>query len=191
MKIGLFFGSFNPIHIGHMAIAQYMIEHTDIDKIWMVVSPQNPFKEKSSLLDQNHRLSLVSVATEDDFSLEASNIEFSMPVPSYTIDTLVHIKEKYPENEYALIMGGDNLENFHKWKNHQSILNAHHIYVYPRPNTKGSQFDQHPKVHLTRAPLMDISSVFIRKCISEKKKVNYFLPPKVWKYVNEMNFYKK
>jgi nicotinate-nucleotide adenylyltransferase len=191
MKIGLFFGSFNPIHIGHMAIAQYMIEHTDLDKIWMVVSPQNPFKEKSTLLDQKHRLALVRIATEEDSTLDASNIEFSLPVPSYTIDTLVYIKEKYPNDEFALIMGGDNLENFHKWKNHQRILEDHDIFVYPRPNTKASQFDKHPKVHLTQAPLMDISSVFIRKCIVEKKKVYYFLPNKVWQYVDEMNFYKK
>jgi nicotinate-nucleotide adenylyltransferase len=102
----------------------------------------------------------------------------------------VYIKEKYPKDEFALIMGGDNLENFHKWKNYQSILDAHDIFVYPRPNTKGSQFDEHPTVHLTQAPLMDISSVFIRKCIVEKKKVNYFLPNKVWQYVDEMNFYK-
>ena len=191
MKIGLFFGSFNPIHIGHMAIAQYMIEHTDLDKIWMVVSPQNPFKEKSTLLDQKHRLALVQIATEEDPTLNASNIEFSLPVPSYTIDTLVYVKEKYPNDEFALIMGGDNLENFHKWKNHQRILEEHDIFVYPRPNTKESQFDNHPKVHLTQAPLMDISSVFIRKCIVEKKKVNYFLPIKVWQYIDEMNFYKR
>jgi len=190
MKIGLFFGSFNPIHIGHMAIAQYMVEHTDMDKIWLVVSPQNPFKEKSSLLDQTHRLSLAQIATEDDPQLEASNIEFSLATPSYTIDTLVFAKEKYPQHEFALIMGADNLIHFHKWKNHHLILQDYDIYVYPRPNTKKSELEQLKNIKLVDAPIMEISSQFIRKSIKDNKKIHYFLPQKVWKYIEEMNFYK-
>jgi nicotinate-nucleotide adenylyltransferase len=190
MKIGLFFGSFNPIHIGHMAIAQYMTQHTDLDKIWMVVSPQNPMKEKKSLLDQHHRLSMVRIACEEDQTIEGSNIEFSLPMPSYTSDTLVYLEEKYPDNEFALIIGGDNLDSFHKWKNYEHIIENYSIYVYPRPNTKGSILEGHKNLQLTKAPLMDISSEFIRKCIKEKRKVNYFLPEKIWSYIDEMNFYK-
>jgi nicotinate-nucleotide adenylyltransferase len=190
MKIGLFFGSFNPIHVGHMAIAQYMLEHTDIDKIWFVVSPQNPFKTKSTLLDQQHRLVLVRIATEDYPKLTASNIEFCLPIPSYTVDTLAHLRENYPEEDFALIMGQDNLNNFHKWKNYEAILELHDVYVYPRPKAKGCQLENHPKIHLTQAPMMDISAKFIRKCVQENKAVSYFLPPKIMKYIDEMNFYK-
>lgn len=189
-KTGLFFGSFNPIHVGHMAIAQYMIEHTDIDKIWFVVSPQNPFKTKSTLLDQQHRLVLVRIATEDDPKLTASNIEFSLPIPSYTVDTLTHLRESYPEEDFALIMGQDNLTNFHKWKNYETILEWHNVFVYPRPKAKNCELENHPKIHLTQAPMMDISAEFIRKCIRENKAVSYFLPPKIMKYIDEMNFYK-
>ena len=191
MKTGLFFGSFNPIHIGHMAIAQYMLEHTDIDKIWFVVSPQNPFKTKNTLLDQQHRLVLVRIATENDSKLTASNFEFSLPIPSYTVDTLTHLREAYPNEDFALIMGQDNLSSLHKWKNHQSILEHHEVFVYPRPKAKSSALESHPKIHLTHAPMMDISAQFIRKCIQEGKAVNYFLPPRISQYIDEMNFYKK
>ncbi len=191
MKTGLFFGSFNPIHIGHMAIAQYMLEHTDIDKIWFVVSPQNPFKTKNTLLDQQHRLVLVRIATENDSKLTASNFEFSLPIPSYTVDTLAHMREAYPNEDFALIMGQDNLTSLHKWKNYETILEYHDIYVYPRPNAKSCELEKHPKIHLTQAPMMDISAQFIRKCIQEGKAVNYFLPPKISQYIDEMNFYKK
>ena len=190
MKIGLFFGSFNPIHIGHMAIAQYMIEHTPIDKIWFVVSPQNPFKTKGSLLDQQHRLTIVRIAVEDDPKMQASNIEFSLPVPSYTIDTLTYLKEDFPKEEFVIIMGQDNLLHFHKWKNYQTILEYHEVYVYPRPNCKSCDLEQHPRIHLTKAPMMDISAEFIRKCIRENKEVSYFIPQKVYQYIDEMNFYK-
>lgn len=191
MKIGLFFGSFNPIHIGHMAISQYMLEHTEIDKVWFMISPQNPFKKKETLLNQQHRLTLVRIATEDNPNIHASNFEFSLPVPSYTSDTLSHLKEAYPDKEFCLIMGQDNLMSFHKWKNHKSILEEHEIYVYPRPNSKNCELENHSKIHLTKAPMMDISAQFIRKCIKEKKAVNYFLPQKIDQYIDEMNFYKK
>jgi len=191
MKVGLFFGSFNPIHIGHMAIAQYMLEHTALEKIWFVVSPQNPFKTKETLLDQQHRLTIVRIAVEDDPRMQASNIEFNLPIPSYTVDTLTYLREAHPNEEFALIMGQDNLVHFHKWKNHESILENHNIYVYPRPGCKPCDMERHEKVQLTKAPLMDISAEFIRKSIREKKEVSYFLPQKINDYIDEMNFYKK
>ena len=190
MKVGLFFGSFNPIHIGHMAIAQYMLEHTALEKIWFVVSPQNPFKTKESLLDQQHRLTIVRIAVEDDPNMQASNIEFNLPIPSYTVDTLTYLREAHPDIDFALIMGKDNLVHFHKWKNHESILEHHNIYVYPRPYCKACEMEKHEKVQLTKAPLMDISAEFIRKSIREKKEVSYFLPQKIYEYIDEMNFYK-
>ena len=141
-----------------MAIAQYMLEHTNLETIWFVVSPQNPFKQKSTLLDQQHRLTMVRIATEDNPKLKASNIEFTLPVPSYTVDTLAYLKEKHPNYEFSLIMGRDNLMHFHKWKNHEQILEHHDIFVYPRPYCKESRLDDHSKVFITKAPLMDISS---------------------------------
>lgn len=191
MKIGLFFGSFNPLHIGHMAIAQYMVEFTDLEQVWFVVSPQNPFKEKSSLLDQHHRLMMVRIATEDNPKLNASDIEFNLPQPSYTVDTLAYIQEKYPKHSFSLIMGSDNLQHFRKWKNADAILANHQLYVYPRPKTKDCELATHPKVQITQAPLMEISASFIRQSIADKKAISYLLPEKVWQYVDEMNFYRK
>jgi nicotinate-nucleotide adenylyltransferase len=191
MKIGLFFGSFNPIHIGHMVLANYFIEYTDLDKIWFVVSPQNPFKKKDTLLDAKQRLYMVNLAIESDNRFKASDIEFKLTQPSYTVNTLVHLKEKYPKHEFALIMGADNLETFHKWKNYEEILKHHDIYVYPRPESTGGDLANHPKVKMTQAPLIEISSTFIRNAIKDKKDVRYFLPPPVWIYLTEMNFYKK
>ncbi len=189
MKIGLFFGSFNPIHIGHMAIANYMLEFTDLEKLWFVVSPQNPFKKRSNLLDENHRLVLVNSAIEDNYKFKASNIEFSMPKPSYTIDTLVYLNEKYPDNDFVLIMGSDNLRNLKKWKNYETILENHEIFVYPRPGDNNLELMAHEKVSIVNAPLMEISSSFIRNAIKDKKDVRYFMPDKVAKYVGEMHFY--
>jgi nicotinate-nucleotide adenylyltransferase len=191
MKIGLFFGSFNPIHTGHMVLANYLIEFTDLDKIWFVVSPQNPFKKKDSLLDEKQRLYMVNLAIENDNRFKASNIEFKLPQPSYTINTLVHLKEKYPKYQFALIMGADNLETFHKWKNFEEILKYHDIYVYPRPKSTGGDLTNHPKVKMTRAPLIEISSTAIRNAIKDKKDLRYFVPAPVWNYLTEMNFYKK
>ena len=191
MRIGLFFGSFNPIHIGHMAIANYMVEFADLEQLWFVVSPQNPLKEKKTLLGQNQRLYMVNVAVEDFPKFKSSNIEFDLPKPSYTINTLAHLKEKYPNHEFSLIIGQDNLETFHKWKNYEEILKNHRLFVYPRPNSGKSQFDAHPNVIFTEAPVMDISSTFIREAIKNKKDVRFFLPEKAWEYVDSMNFYKK
>ena len=190
MKTGLFFGSFNPLHIGHMTIAQYLVEFTDLEQVWFVVSPQNPFKEKSSLLDQHHRLMMVRIATEDHPQFQASDIEFNLSQPSYTVDSLTYLKEKYPKHNFALIMGGDNLNSFHKWKNYERILEEHELYVYPRPESKDCALASHKKVRVTLAPLMDISASFIRKSIADKKDISYFLLPKVWQYMDEMNFYK-
>jgi len=191
MHIGLFFGSFNPVHIGHMALANYMLSFTGMDQVWLVVSPQNPLKSKNQLLDQNHRLMLVNAAIDDHPKMRSSNIEFGLTQPSYTINTLVHLKEKYPEHQFSLIMGQDNLQSFHKWKNYEEILRGFHIYVYPRPNCAASEFDGHPHVHITEAPVMDISATFIRSAIKNKKDIRFFLPAKVWEEIDTMNFYKK
>lgn len=191
MHVGLFFGSFNPVHIGHLALANYMLSFTDMEQVWFVISPHNPLKNKAGLLNQNDRLHLVNLALDFNPKIKASNIEFDLPQPSYTINTLTHLKEKFPENRFSLIMGRDNLQTFNKWKNYEEILKRHHIYVYPRVKSESSEFDTHEKVHLTEAPVMEISSTFIRKAIKDKKNVQYFMHAKVWEYIDEMNFYKK
>ncbi len=191
MHIGLFFGSFNPIHIGHMVLANYMAEFTDIEKVWFVVSPHNPLKQKKSLLDQNQRLHMVNLAIGDSDLFKSSNIEFSLSQPSYTINTLAHLKEKYPQHTFSLIIGQDNLTSFHKWKNHEEILNQHKLYVYPRPSSDSCEFEAHPNVILTQAPLVEISSTFIRASLMDKKIMSGFLPESVWKYIDEMSFYRK
>ena len=189
MKIGLFFGSFNPVHIGHKVIASYLVDFTDLDKVMFIVSPQNPLKQKISLLDQYHRLQIIRAEIEDNSKLEVSDIEFDMPKPSYTIDTLVRLKEKYPENDYSIIMGSDNLQNFHKWKNYEQILEDYSVYVYPRPGYEIS--GSHKNIHLIEGvPQMEISSSFIRKSIKEGKDISYLMPEKAWIYTDEMNFYK-
>lgn len=189
MKIGLFFGSFNPIHIGHKVIASYLVDFTDLDKVMFVVSPQNPLKQKISLLDQYHRLQIIRSEIEDNSKLAVSDIEFDMPKPSYTIDTLVRLKEKYAENDYSIIMGSDNLRNFHKWKNYEQILEDYSIYVYPRPGYDIS--GSHKNIHVIEGvPQMEISSSFIRKSIKEGKDISYLMPEKAWIYTYEMNFYR-
>ena len=189
MKIGLFFGSFNPMHIGHKVIASYLAEFSELEQVWFVVSPQNPLKQKQSLLDQYHRLMIIRMELEDNPKLEVSDIEFGMPQPSYSIDTLVRLKEEHPENEYALIMGADNLQNFHKWKNYEQILADYSVYVYPRPGIEIS--GKHENIHIVKGvPQMEISASFIRKSIKEGKDISYLMPEKAWKYTDEMNFYK-
>ena len=191
MQIGLFFGSFNPIHLGHMVLANYMASFTDLEQVWFVVSPHNPLKEKASLLNQNQRLHMVNLAIGDSNLFKSSNIEFDLPQPSYTINTLAHLKEKYPQHTFALIMGEDNLQSFTKWKNYEVILEQYKLYVYPRPNCNSEELKKHPNVIMTEAPLMDISSTLIRKAIKAKKNVSFFVPQQVWTYMDEMNFYKK
>jgi nicotinate-nucleotide adenylyltransferase len=190
MKIGLFFGSFNPIHNGHMAIAGYMAQCTDLEQVWFIVSPHNPLKEKKSLLKGYHRLAMVQAAAEDIDYLKASDIEFGLPVPSYTIVTLAYLTEKYPGHQFAIIMGSDNLENFHKWKNYEVILNSYQIYIYPRRGDSDHPLLKHPSVIFTNAPQVELSSTFIRESISKKKDVRCFMPEKAWFYMNEMNFYR-
>lgn len=192
MKVGLFFGSFNPIHIGHLVIANHMVEYSDLDQVWFVVTPHSPFKKKSSLLDNYQRLEMVYRATKDYTKLKPSDIEFNLPQPNYTINTLAHLQEKYPNYEFALIMGEDNLKSFHKWKNYELILENHHLYVYPRISNQkvNTQFDAHKKIHAINAPIMELSSTFIRKAIKSGKNVQPMLPQHVWEYLDEMNFYK-
>ncbi len=191
-KIGLYFGTFNPIHIGHLAIANHIAEFSDLDEVWMVVTPHNPFKKKSSLLDNHHRYEMVYRATESYPKLKPSDVEFKLPQPNYTVNTLVHLQEQYPKYQFSLIMGEDNLKSFHKWKNYEIILENHHIYVYPRiaEGVLKTQFEDHPKIHQVDAPIMEISSTFIRKTIALGKNVRPLLPHKVWQYIDEMNFYK-
>jgi nicotinate-nucleotide adenylyltransferase len=193
MNIGLYFGTFNPIHVGHLIIANHMVENSDLDEVWLVVTPHNPFKKKSSLLDNNHRFELAYRATEKYDKIKPSDIEFSLPQPNYTVHTLAHISEKYPQHDFCLIMGEDNLKSFHKWKNYELILEHHHIYVYPRISVGKieTRFDNHPKIHLTEAPIVEISSTQIRKGIKDQKNVQPLLSDAVWKYIDEMNFYRK
>ena len=193
MKIGLYFGTFNPIHVGHLIIANHMVENSDLDEIWMVVTPQNPFKKKSSLLDNYHRLQLVDLAIENYPKIKSSKIEFDLPQPNYTVHTLAHISDKFPEHNFSLIMGEDNLKSFHKWKNYEIILEHHHLYVYPRisEGKKATQFDNHPKIHKIDSPIIQISSTQIRKGIQEEKNIQPMLSNSVWKYIDEMNFYRK
>lgn len=192
MKTGLFFGTFNPIHIGHMIIANYMTEFSDLDEVWFVITPLSPFKQKSSLLSNHHRLVLTNIAVENYSKLKTSDIEFKLPQPNYTIDTLVHLEEKYPNHHFRLIMGEDNLKGFHKWKNYEIILQNYELYVYPRNSDEktGHQFSEHTKIHQVNAPIVQISSTFIRKGIKEGKDISTMLPSNVWKYIDEMNFYK-
>lgn len=203
MKIGLYFGTFNPIHIGHLIIANHVAEYSGLDQIWMVVTPHNPLKNKDTLLDDYQRLQLVFLATEDYPKIKPSDIEFKLPQPNYTVNTLAHLQEKYPQHIFSLIMGEDNLKSLHKWKNYDVILQNHEIYVYPRisseldTNLKGELAKQnityinHPKIHIIDAPIVEISSTFIRANIKNKNNVRPLLPSKVWEYIDHNNLYKK
>ena len=192
-KVGLFFGTFNPIHIGHLVIANYMVEWTELEEVWFVITPKSPFKVKMSLLDDNHRYQMVYEAVAEFPKLKASKIEFDMPQPNYTVHTLLRLEETYgDEYQFSLIMGSDNLKNFHKWKNYEVILDNHDIYIYPRISEKSGEhrFVDHPKIHHTKAPVMEISSTFIRKEHKAGKNIRPMLPERVWTYLDEMNFYR-
>ncbi|MES2588936.1 MAG: nicotinate (nicotinamide) nucleotide adenylyltransferase [Bacteroidota bacterium] len=201
MNIGLYFGTFNPIHVGHLIIANHLAQVPELDQIWLVVSPQNPLKAKNTLLTDFHRLSLVKIAIEDNPKLRASDIEFSLPIPSYTVNTLAHLKEKFPKDTFSLILGEDNLRNLHKWFNYEYILDKHKIYVFPRNLTEQETKEDlilenefiknHPNIHFCQdTPLMKISSSYIREAIRKGKDVRYLLTEAVFNYVDEMNFYK-
>jgi len=191
MKVGLYFGTYNPIHIGHLAIANYMVEFTDIDQLWFVVSPHNPHKSKKNLLDDYQRLEMVHRAVEGDDRLRASNIEFNLPKPSYTVDTLAYLKDQHPDYQFVILMGSDNLENFHKWKNYETIPENYGVIVYPRPGFDRKKVQVHKNIQVAEdAPLMEISASFIRKAIKTGKDVRHFLPQKTWEYLEEMNFYR-
>ncbi len=190
MKIGLFFGSFNPVHIGHLIIANYMATQTDLDQVWLVVSPQNPHKKKTSLARDHDRLYLVRIAIEDNRNLKASDIEFGLPQPSYTIDTLTYLREKHPQHEFVLIMGGDNLGTLHKWKNYELLLEHYAIYVYQRPDYELGPLAEHPKIQLFEAPLMQISASYIRRCIQSGRSIQYLVPEKVYEYLSSSSLYR-
>lgn len=192
-KVGLYFGTFNPIHVGHLIIANHLVEFSDLDEVWFVITPQSPFKVKKSLLDNHHRYQMVFEAIQDYPKIKASKIEFDLPQPNYTINTLVHLGERYGRQyEFCLLMGEDNLKSFHKWKNYEAILENHEIYVYPRisDGKVEHRFKDHPKIHRVEAPIMEISSTFIRKQHQAGKNVRPLLPEAVWKYLDEMNFYR-
>jgi nicotinate-nucleotide adenylyltransferase len=191
MKIGLFFGSFNPIHIGHLAIANYIVEFTDVSEVWFIVSPQNPFKTKKNLLADYHRIALVRQAIEDDPRFRASDIEFKMPKPSYTIDTLTYLREKYPDKEFVIIMGADGLATFHKWKNYKELIRTCKRYIYPRPGILENNLKNLENAEFVNAPIMNISSTFIRDAIKQGKDVRFFMHAKTYEYLKEMHFYEK
>ena len=190
MKIGLFFGSFNPIHIGHLIIAEYCLEHSDLSKIWFVISPCNPLKKKVSLLAGHHRLYMTKLAIEDDLRFQACDIEFKLPYPSYTATTLMRLSEKYPDKEFVLIMGADNMENIEKWRNWDYILENYQIIVYPRHGFEQSDNAKYSCVNHINAPLMELSATQIRESIKNGQQVRYMLPDVVARYIDEMNFYK-
>ena len=190
-KTGLYFGSFNPIHIGHMAIANFMIEFSDLHELWFVVSPQNPLKEKKSLLQDYHRLEMVRLAIEGDDRFRASDIEFRLPTPSYTINTLAYLEEKYPDREFQLVMGSDGLRTFHKWKHADLISENYHRLIYPRPGMNPEALADLPNATLVDAPQMEISSSFIRAAIRDGKDIRHLVPEKAYRYMREMHFYEK
>lgn len=198
MRIGLFFGTFNPIHVGHLIIANYMAHNTDLEQVWLVVTPHNPHKDKSTLLADHHRYYMCQLAIEDNPKLRVSNIEFKLPQPSYTVVTLAELRHQYPQHQFILIMGEDNLMTLHKWKNPKEILTHHQIYVYPRKGNESFEREfkldesiksyQH-RIKMFNLPLIHLSASFIRKCIRENKNVRYLIPDKIYNYIKEMHFY--
>lgn len=192
-EIGLFFGSFNPIHIGHLIIANHLVEHSTMSELWFVITPQSPFKEKHSLLDNYSRFEMVHRAVEEYEKLRPSDIEFHLPQPNYTVNTLAYLEEKYPSLDFALIMGEDNLKSFHKWKNYQYILKNYRIFVYPRISDGSipEEFENHPNIIKIKAPIIELSATFVRNEIKEKRNVRPLLASKVWQYIDQMGFYEK
>lgn len=188
-RTALFFGSFNPIHVGHLIIANTMLQQDGIDEVWLVVSPQNPLKERGTLLADHHRLAMARRAVDDNYRLRVCDIEMNLPIPSYTVVTLATLQEKYPEREFCLIMGSDNLQTFNRWRNYEYILEHYRLMVYPRPGTEHCPLASHPNVTMVDVPMMDISSSYIRQMIREGKDAQYLLTEPVYKYLTEMHFY--
>jgi nicotinate-nucleotide adenylyltransferase len=191
MKIGLFFGSFNPIHVGHLIIANTMAERGDIDQVWFVVSPQNPFKKRSNLLHEFDRIHMVRLAIADNPKLNSTDVEFNMPKPSYTVDTLAYISEKFPQHQFRVIIGQDNLKSFHKWKNHEILVENYGFLVYPRPGSFETDWDNHPNVQMINAPQVDISATFIRKSIQANLSIKYLVADEVLDYINSKKLYEE
>ena len=190
-RVALFFGSFNPVHVGHMVIATWAVEYGNVDALWFVPSPQNPLKERSGLLPFHHRIQMLRLAVADDRRFRVSDIESRLSVPSYTAETLAHLHEKYPDTEFALVMGGDNLVTFHKWKNHNYIIDRHRIIVYSRPGQGPTAFDGHANVQFIDAPQMAISSTAIREMVADNRDVRHLMPPAAWSYLDEMNLFRR
>ena len=193
MNIGLFFGSFNPIHVGHLIIANVVREQTDLQQVWFVVSPLNPFKKAKNLLNEFDRLRMVELAVEDNYDLRACNIEFSMPKPSYTTDTLAYLGERYPQHHFHLILGSDNLRHFHRWKNHHTIINHHILYVYPRPGDAekpvAEELSTHANLRTVEAPLLNISATFIRNLVQQDRSIQYLVADPVADYIRDRKLY--
>jgi len=189
MKIALYFGSFNPVHTGHLIIANHVLSHCDVDRLWFVISPHNPLKETAGLLNENHRLHLVQLAIENEPKFKASNIEFSLPRPSFTIDTMIYLQEKYPKYEFSIVMGSDSFQNIKKWKNYKQLLDNYHIIIYKRP---GFDIDTSlsKNIEIVDAPLLDISSTYIRKLIKEKKSIRYLVAEEVMNEIKANSYYK-
>lgn len=190
MKIGLYFGSFNPIHVGHLIIANHVLNETDVERIWFIVSPQNPFKNESTLLNEYHRLHMVRLATENDNRIKASEIEFGLPRPSYTVDTLAYLSEKFPDNEFSIIMGSDSYQNLPKWKNAEVIMNNYDVYVYQRPGHEIKNSST-PRLHILTAPLLELTATQIRNTIAEGKSIRYLVPESVLEEIMKGGYYKK
>jgi nicotinate-nucleotide adenylyltransferase len=195
-KVGLFFGTFNPIHIGHLALASYICDATELQEVWFVVTPQNPFKQKDNLLDDRQRLHMVNIAIEDNPKFKSSDIEFNLPKPSYTVHTLAYLREKFSDKQFSLIIGQDNLRTFHKWYNHDEIISNHSIICYPRVKQSDNepleyQYKGHPNISLVDAPVLNLSASFIRECIQKSIDTQYFLPLKVYQYLSQMQFYSR
>lgn len=190
MKVGLFFGSFNPVHVGHLIIAGYMANYTGLQEVWLIVSPHNPLKNKEDLIQMYDRLEMAKLATENAENVRVSDIEFTLPQPSYTIDTLIHLREKYPEHEFSLIMGADNLKSLKKWKNYELILKDYRILVYPRPGFENLELADHPSITMTDTPLMELSSTFIRKSFKEGKSIRFFVPDSVLEFIESKSLYR-
>jgi nicotinate-nucleotide adenylyltransferase len=189
MTIGLYFGSFNPVHVGHLIIANHVVNETDLNQVWFVVSPQNPFKQSASLLNEYHRLHLIKSAIDGENNLRASSVEFSLPKPSYTVDSLAYLKEKHPEHEFSILMGSDGFQNLNKWKNYEVIVANHSIYIYKRPGfevieTFGA------KVHMLNAPLLELSSTHIRELIKNRKSIRFLVPDVVKEEIELAGYYK-